>query len=73
LAKLEHWFAKTGANLNINGYSTSYTGLLNMVSESESGAAVLGKFSRRNLPDPAEIMVLQNLCKVPDINYEVPL
>jgi hypothetical protein len=37
-------FAKTGANLNINGYSTSYTGLLNMVSESESGAAVLGKF-----------------------------
>jgi hypothetical protein len=36
--------AKTAGNLNINGYSTSYTGLLNMVSESESGAAVLGKF-----------------------------
>jgi hypothetical protein len=37
-------FAKTGANLNINGYSTTYTGLLNMISESESGASILGKF-----------------------------
>jgi hypothetical protein len=37
-------FAKTGANLNINGYSTTYTGLMNMISESESGTTVLGKF-----------------------------
>jgi hypothetical protein len=37
-------FATTGSNLNVNGYSTTYTGLMNMISESESGATVLGKF-----------------------------
>lgn len=37
-------FAKTAANLNVNGYSTSFIGLLDMISESESGASVLGKF-----------------------------
>jgi hypothetical protein len=37
-------FATTGSNLNINGYSTSYTGLMNMMSESESGVTVMGKF-----------------------------